>query len=116
EALLREIGSRPVRTLFNTHYHLENTGANEPLTKAGARIVAHQSTKEWMSTPYWIPAEDRYEKPRPKAAQPTETFYASGSMKAGTEQIDYGYLIEAHTSGDIYVFFREANVMAVGDI
>jgi glyoxylase-like metal-dependent hydrolase (beta-lactamase superfamily II) len=69
-----------------------------------------------MATPYWVPAQDRYEKPRPKAALPTQTFYTSGSLKAGTEQIDYGYLIEAHTSGDIYVFFRDSNVLAAGDV
>jgi glyoxylase-like metal-dependent hydrolase (beta-lactamase superfamily II) len=37
-------------------------------------------------------------------------------MKAGGEQIDYGYLLLAHTSGDIYVFFRNSNVLAVGDV
>jgi glyoxylase-like metal-dependent hydrolase (beta-lactamase superfamily II) len=106
----------PVRTVFNTHYHLENTGSNEALSQGGAKILAHQSTLEWMATPYWVPAEDRYEKARPKAAQPTETFYTSGSLKAGAERIDYGYLIDAHTSGDIYVFFRNSNVLAVGDV
>jgi glyoxylase-like metal-dependent hydrolase (beta-lactamase superfamily II) len=105
-----------VRVVFNTHYHLENTGANESLGQAGAKILAHESTREWMATPHWVPAEDRYEKARPKAAHPTETFYTSGSLKAGNEQIDYGYLINAHTSGDIYVFFRNANVLAAGDV
>jgi cyclase len=105
-----------VRLVFNTHYHLENTGSNETFTQAGAKILAHESTREWMAVPHWIPAEDRYEKARPKAAHPTETFYTSGSLKAGAEQIDYGYLIGAHTSGDIYVFFRNSNVLAVGDV
>lgn len=114
DTLKKQLGDRRVQTLFNTHYHLENTGSNE--ASGAARTLAHQSTKEWMSTPYWVPAEDRYQKPRSKAAQPTETFYTSGSLKAGSEQIDYGYLIEAHTSGDIYVFFRDSNVLAVGDV
>jgi glyoxylase-like metal-dependent hydrolase (beta-lactamase superfamily II) len=105
-----------VRTVFNTHYHLENTGSNEALAQAGAKIVAHESTREWMAIPYWVPSQDRYEKARPKAAQPTETFYTTGTLKADKEQIDYGYLIEAHTSGDIYVFFRNSNVLAVGDV
>jgi cyclase len=105
-----------VRLVFDTHYHLENTGSNETFTQAGAKILAHESTREWMAVPHWIPAEDRYEKARPKAAHPTETFYTSGSLKAGAEQIDYGYLIAAHTSGDIYVFFRNSNVLAVGDV
>src|SRR5262249_14697667 len=40
----------------------------------------------------------------------------SGSLKASNEQIDYGYLIAAHTSGDIFVFFKNSNVLAVGDV
>jgi glyoxylase-like metal-dependent hydrolase (beta-lactamase superfamily II) len=109
-------GTKPVRTVFNTHFHLENTAGNETLAQAEAKIIAHESTREWMETPYWIPAEGRYQKPRPKAAQPTETFYTTGSLKAGSEQIDYGFLIEAHTSGDIYVFFKDSNVLAAGDV
>ncbi len=105
-----------VRTLFNTHYHLDQTGNNEMFAAAGAKIVAHDRTRQWMSSDYWVEAEDRYEKARPKAARPTETFQTTGSLKAGSEQIDYGYLILAHTSGDIYVFFRNANVIAVGDV
>jgi glyoxylase-like metal-dependent hydrolase (beta-lactamase superfamily II) len=78
--------------------------------------VAHENTRLWMATPTWIPAEDRYRQPRPKTAHPTETFYADGSLTAGGERIEYGYLLEAHTSGDIYVFFRDSNVLAVGDV
>src|SRR5215475_14575861 len=57
-------GSKRVQTVFNTHYHLENTGSNEALAQAGAKIIAHESTREWMATPYWVPSKDRYEKPR----------------------------------------------------
>ena len=105
-----------VQTLFNTHYHTDQTGNNELFAAAGAKIVAHDRTRAWMSSDYWVPAEDRDEKARPKAARPTETFLTTGSMKAGAEQIDYGYLTLAHTSGDIYVFFKTSNVLAVGDV
>ncbi|HEY4364491.1 MAG TPA: MBL fold metallo-hydrolase [Bryobacteraceae bacterium] len=105
-----------VTTLFNTHYHLDQTGNNEMCAAAGAKIIAHERTREWMSTDYWVPDKDRYEKARPKAAQPTETFQGKGSKRSGSEQIDYGYLTMAHTNGDIYVFFRNANVIAVGDV
>ena len=113
---LKQLSGRGVTTLFNTHWHTENTGANEVLGMSGATIVAHENTRLWMSTPTWIPAEDRYRPPRPRKAQPNKTFRVDGSMTAGSERIEYGYLIEAHTSGDIYVFFRDANVMAVGDV
>ncbi len=115
QAALKGLGSGgKVTTLFNTHYHTDQTGNNEAF--AGAKIIAHARTKQWMATDYWIQSEDRYEKARPKAAQPTETFQTTGSLKAGAEQIDYGYLIMAHTSGDIYVHFKAENVIAVGDV
>jgi cyclase len=114
-ASLQPLGAS-ISTAFNTHFHLENTGGNEAVRRAGAAIVAHENTRLWMATPTWMPAEDRYSKPRPQAAHPTKTFRVDGSMEIDRERIEYGYLIEAHTSGDIYVFFRNANVIAVGDV
>jgi glyoxylase-like metal-dependent hydrolase (beta-lactamase superfamily II) len=115
-AQLKSLSSGGVRTVFNTHYHPENTGANEMLRQGGATIVAHENTRLWMSTPVWNPAEDRYRPPRPTPAQPTQTFRTDGSMTAGGERLEYGYLIEAHTSGDIYIRFSNANVLAAGDV
>ena len=105
-----------VRILFNTHHHTDQTGNNEMFSAAGAKIIAHKRTLEWMSSDHWVHAEESYEKARPKAARPTETFLTTSSLKTGDEQIDYGYLTLAHTNGDIYVFFRNANVLAVGDV
>jgi cyclase len=113
---VRQISGGRVATVFNTHWHLENTGGNEALRQAGATIVAHENTRLWMATPTWLPREDRYRQPRPRAAHPDKTFYTNGSMTAGAERIDYGYLIEAHTSGDIFIFFRDSNVLAAGDV
>jgi cyclase len=105
-----------VRTLFNTHYHAEQTGGNELFGKAGAEIHAHLITRQWLATDYYVPAEDRWVKALPKVAWPTKTFRETGEMRVGTERIEYGYLLEAHTRGDIYVFFRDSNVLAVGDV
>ena len=105
-----------VQVLFNTHYHLDQTANNERYAAAAAKIIAHERTRQWMSTDYWVPAEDRYQQARPKAAWPTETFLTAGSLAVGGEQIDYGYLLLAHTSGDIYVHFKTSNVLAVGDV
>ena len=120
DPLMRSLRRLPsgdrVRTVFNTHWHLENTGANEILRQGGAEVIAHANTRVWMATPTWVPTDDRYRPARPKMAHPTKTFYRDGSMDAGGERIEYGYLIEAHTSGDIYVFFRNSNVLAVGDV
>jgi len=108
--------SAKVHTLFNTHHHSDQTGNNEMFSAAGAKIIAHKRTLEWMSSDHWLSTEDRYEIARPKAARPTETFLTTGTLKTGGEQIDYGHLTLAHTNGDIYVFFRNSNVLAVGDV
>jgi cyclase len=105
-----------VHTLFNTHYHLDQTANNERFAGQGAKIVSQTRTKEWMAADYWLPSEQRYVKARPKAALPTETFRENGSIKVGNEEIAYGYLRMAHTSGDLYVHFKGANVIAVGDV
>ncbi len=109
-------GNGKIQTVFNTHYHLPQTGNNDTLAAAGAAIVAHDRTRQWMSIDHWLPDSNRYEKARPKASWPTEVFFNTGSRKIGSEQVDYGYLMVAHTAGDIYVHFRDANVLAVGDV
>ena len=105
-----------VRTVINTHYHAEQTGNNERFAAAGAKIIAHEHTLQWMSNDTWIPEEDRYRKAQPKGAWPTQTFLEKGSLEAGGEQISYGYLMLAHTNGVIYVHFKNANVLAVGGV
>jgi glyoxylase-like metal-dependent hydrolase (beta-lactamase superfamily II) len=116
-AALKGLGGNPqVHTVFNTHYHSAQTANNEAFAAAGATIVAHDRTRQWMSIDHWLPDQDRYEKARPKAAWPTDVFFNTGSRTIGGEQIDYGHLLVAHTAGDIYVYFKDANVLAVGDV
>ncbi len=116
EKVMAALGANArVNTLFNTHHHVDQTGNNERFA-AGTKIVAHKRTLEWMSADHWIQADERYDKARPKVARPTETFLATGSLNTGDEEIAYGHLPLAHTNGDIYVHFRNANVLAVGDV
>ena len=108
-------GSGQVQTVFNTHWHLDQVGSNAALGRTGATIVAHEKTRSHLATDYYLPQEERYEQALSKEAQPTETFFTSGERTIGTELIEYGHLLQAHTDGDIYVFFGDANVLAVGD-
>ena len=115
-ALKSSLGSAKVPVLFNTHYHADQTGGNALFGAAGAAIHAHVITRQWLATDYYVPAEDHWVKALPAKALPTVTFRQKGEMKAGAERIEYGYLLEAHTRGDIYVFFRDSNVLAAGDV
>jgi cyclase len=117
-ALLHQLralpGGKRVKTLFNTHWHTDQTRSNDVFGKAGAEIISHEKTRLWLGTDHYVPAQERYEKARSKAALPTRTFYTNGSLTSGLERIEYGYLLEAHTDGDCYVFCRDSNVLAVG--
>jgi glyoxylase-like metal-dependent hydrolase (beta-lactamase superfamily II) len=117
DALMKMIGELPgggqVQTLFNTHWHPEQTGLNEALGKAGKTIIAHENTRLWLSTDVtWSWNGQRFKR-LPKVAQPNKTFYTTGKLDAG---MTYGYIPDAaHTDGDMYVYFPKQNVLAVGD-
>jgi len=108
-------GAGRVTTLFNTHWHRDQVGGNLAFGQSEATIIAHEKTRARLATDYYLGVEDRYEKALPKAAHPTVTFFTGNQTLAGKERIEYGHLLEAHTDGDIYVFFRDANVLAAGD-
>jgi cyclase len=105
--------SAPVRTLFNTHWHPEQTGSNQVLGMAGATIVAHENTRLWLQQNITWPWNGQKFKKLPKIAQPNKTFYDTGALSSG---IRYGYISDAaHTDGDLYVYFPQQNTLAVGD-
>jgi len=107
-------GGGPVATLFNTHWHPEQTGLNEQVGKAGRPIIAHENTRLWLTTDVTWPWNDQTFKRLPKAAQPNKTFYTTGKLDSG---VQYGYVSDAaHTDGDMYVYFPQQNVLAVGGV
>jgi len=103
---------KPVKTLFNTHWHPEQTGSNESLGKAGVTIIAQENTRLWLTQNITWPWNGRKFAKLPKIAQPNKTFYDKGALDSG---IRYGYISDAaHTDGDLYVYFPQQNVLAVG--
>ena len=109
-------GAAKVHTLFNTHWHWDQTGSNPALGASGTQIIAHENTRLWLSTDANVKWQKRVYPRLAPQARPGKTFYTTGSLDFGGERIDYGYLPQAHTDSDIYVYFRTANVMVAGDI
>ncbi len=99
---------------FNTHWHWDHTGGNEALRRGGTKLIAHENTRLWLGEPIWVEWQNRTYKPRPKEAWPTETFWTTGDLTFAGEEIEYGHLTQAHTDGDLYVYFRKQNVLAAG--
>jgi glyoxylase-like metal-dependent hydrolase (beta-lactamase superfamily II) len=116
----QSLSMQSVNTIFNTHWHPAHTEANPLLANSKTRIIAHENTKLWLSRKIEIAALPKGYGPLPKVGLPNQTFYTEGSLDWPNgqhgEKVDYGYLPQAHTDGDIYVFFRNANVIAVGGL
>jgi glyoxylase-like metal-dependent hydrolase (beta-lactamase superfamily II) len=115
EVLAGVSGNANVHTLINTHWHPEQTAGNARLGAAGARIVAHAKTRQRLAVGYYRRDEERYTSPLPADGVPQETFFTTLTLGVGADAIECGYLLEAHTDGDIYVRFPDANVVAAGD-
>jgi cyclase len=110
-------GGKPVQFLFNTCWHPQHTGSNETLGKAGAKIIAHENTKLWLGTEIDCAWQKRTYEPNPKESLPNHTFYADvQKMTFDKEPVEYGYMPQAHTDGDIYVYFPGPNILATGDV
>jgi glyoxylase-like metal-dependent hydrolase (beta-lactamase superfamily II) len=104
-----------VKAVINTHWHLESTGANDTMAKAGAKLISHVNTQLWMTQEIVHGWENKVFPPRAKAALPSETFYTSAKTTFADEPIAYGLMPMAHTDGDIYVHFPQENVLVAGD-
>ena len=116
DALMKAVAALPnagpVHTLFNTHWHPEQTGSNERLGQAGATIIAHENTRLWLTQNIAPPYGGKTFKKLPRIAQPNKTFYDAGKLDSG---VRYGYVSDAaHTDGDTYVYFPQQNVLAAG--
>jgi len=120
DALLRLVkektGNNRLHTLINTHWHPEQVGSNEAVGRDGGVIIAHEKTRMYLSsTVTSVTFEGRFG-PLPEVARPNKTTLEGGSLKFAGKQIDYGYLPQAHTDGDLYVHFPEMNVLVGGGV
>ena len=105
-----------INTLINTHWHPEQTGANEAVGRAGGVIFVHEKTKICLSNAVYSVTFKGRRPALPQAARPTRTTRGDGSMEFAGQKIDYGYMPAAHTDSDLFVHVPAMNLLAVGGV
>jgi cyclase len=109
EAILKQVRTitdQPVSMIINTHAHPDHTGSNDYFP-ASAVVVTHENTRTWMAANPKTAAN--------AAMMPDKTFTDRMTLGSGDDRIDLYYFGAGHTSGDAFVVFPAARVMAAGD-
>jgi glyoxylase-like metal-dependent hydrolase (beta-lactamase superfamily II) len=115
-AAIKAIAPLPVKYLVNTHYHGDHTGGNENFAKDGVIIVAHDNIRVRLAAGTISGVTGAKAPPRPPEALPKQT-YVGGTfaLEVGGRKAQLTHVANAHTDGDTWIYFADANVLSTGD-
>jgi cyclase len=113
---LGKLGPHPLKLLINTHWHFDHTDGNAAMHDPGVLIIAHENTRKRLSTPQEIQFFHLNLPASPTSSLPQETFTDTEKVFVNNDEVDLGYMPEAHTDTDIYIHFVNGNVIHAGDI
>jgi cyclase len=109
-------GATRINTLINTHWHPEQTGANEAVGRSGGVIFAHEKTRTYLSNAVYSVTFKGRRPALPQVARPTRTTRGDGSMQFAGQPIEYGYMPAAHTDSDLFIHFPRMNLLVAGGV
>ena len=100
----------PFELLINTHHHGDHTAGNISFKGLVKNVLAHENSKA---------NQERVAKEKKNEDQqlyPNQTYATTWSQAVGTEEIAMHYFGAAHTNGDSFVHFKNANIVHTGDL
>jgi glyoxylase-like metal-dependent hydrolase (beta-lactamase superfamily II) len=116
KAAVEKISPLPVKYLINTLYHGDHTGGNALFHKDGATVVTQDNIRTRLAAGTTNGLTGNKTPPQPADALPTDTYFGgSKTVESGGRKALLTHVYNAHTDGDTWVFFDDANVLDTGD-
>ena len=112
---LADLSSDPITHLINTHWHFDHADGNTWLHELGAKIIAQDNTRKYLSQVQRVEDWDYNFLALPVSGVPTDVFARDRNLKLNGVSIELRYYGPAHTDSDISVKFAEADVLHTGD-
>jgi len=114
-AAVTRISRKPIRYLVNTHWHWDHTGGDGLFGKAGVVLFSSEQTRahiveaQKMNNPPGTPFTSD------PAAVPVVTVTNGVRFHLAGQTVEVIHVPPAHTDGDLFVRFVEADVIQTGD-
>src|SRR5436190_15463594 len=122
-AAAKQVSSKPVKYVFDTHHHGDHAYGNPVWTQNGATTLAYKGVvdemkryepKRWQETAKQ--RKDVAELNLPTAEPPKQTFDKSPFiLKDDTREVRFYFFGWAHTRGDGFVYLPKEKVLCSGD-
>jgi cyclase len=115
KAAIAALSPLPVRYLVNTHFHGDHTGGNAPFTQDGVTVVAQENVKKRLAEGSTNGLTGGKTPPVAADALPKQVYATTLTLKVKGVTARLAHPTHAHTDGDTYVWFKDADVLATGD-
>jgi len=113
---VKSVTDKPIKYLINTHHHGDHTGGNAAFTADGASVVGHVEESALLAKGSVSVTTGQPVAAVSGAGLPAQTYTDALTLQVKGRSAALKHPANAHTAGDTYVFFADANVLSTGDI
>lgn len=115
KAAIAAVTPNKVAYLVNTHHHGDHTGGNAGFAADGAIVVGHVNERAMLAAGTTSNTTGVKFPPVEGGGLPSKTYTDALTLEVKGRSAALKHPANAHTGGDTYVFFADANVLSTGD-